>query len=206
MINPEEMLVFELEGGEDWTELNLISFVDDPAIKRPFLAFDSFGGRNPFNFSADPERRIVTGPVLIPELLIPRKIQTKGGTAFINVVFRSEQVPGIYERFMESQAFVNTNLMHAKEPHDPAGCYLLEAFLSDKERGIQAPLGFQDLPDRTIFASYKIKSPSLWEKIQRREIQGYSLEGRFKMKLSEDLEEEAILRQAEALREILKKS
>ncbi len=199
-----DILLFELEAGESWTDLSLVSFVDDPAIKRQFLKFS--GDTHPFRFSADKDRMIVTGPVLIPDLIIPRRIQTEKGPALIKVVFRSEQVETIYTKAMEAGALGKTNLMHAKEEHDPESCFLLEAFLSDQQRGIRAPQGFEDLPDRTIFASYKIKSPALWARISSGDIQGFSLEGQFRMKISEEQAEESILRKAEELLELLKKS
>lgn len=196
--------LFELEGGEDWTDLSLVSFVDLPAIKREFFTFDSFQGREPFRFSSDRARQIVTGPVLIPELIIPRRIKTEQGEALINVVFRSDQIPVIYERFMQKQGYMNTNLMHGKEPHDPEDCYMLELWMSDQERGVLAPRGFEDLPDKTIYASYKITSPGLWKRIEAGEIRGFSLEGRFKMKVAESTDPEAILQAAEKLQEVLK--
>jgi hypothetical protein len=196
-----EMPIFELQMGEDWTEVSLISFVDDPAIKRNFFKFRATA--DPFKFSAQEDKRIVTGPVLIPDVIIPRNIK---GVIF-NVVFRAEQIKKIYEKVMASGSYQNANFMHSAEL-DENDCHIYECFMSDKSRGIMAPAGFEDLPDLTWYMSHKITSDELWEMIKSGKISGYSIEGHFKMipVNEDDLDAERIMKDLQDLADLIKNS
>ena len=185
--------VFELQMGEDWTEVDMISFVDDPAIKTPFLKFKN---ENPFQFAAIEDRRIVTGPVLIPDLIIPRRVED----VMFNVVFRAEQIKKVYDKFMQSKSYSNANFMHKTELSSTDDCHLYECFLSDNARGVNAPEKFSDLPDHTWFMSYKITDDSLWQMIKDGKITGYSIEGRFKMiPTNGDAEGERVLQELDEI-------
>jgi hypothetical protein len=195
----DKSVIFELEMGEDWTEVNMVSFVENPAIRAPFLKFSE--QENPFRFQAIEDRQIVTGPVLIPDLVIPRKIEQ----VLFNVVFRADQIDAIYEKFMATSSFRNTNFMHQLDQSTTDKCHLYETFISDKERGIQPPVGFEDHPDKTWYMSYRITDKELWTKIKAGEINGYSIEGNFKMVApKEDQDSAAVLQVLDELAEILK--
>lgn len=176
-----EPLIFELEIGEAWTEVSVVSFVDRPAIERDFF---KFRGENPFRFSKSEALRIVTGPVLIPDLVIHRKIEN----TLFNVVFRADQVSLAYEKFVSSGSFNSTNILHSSDLPASDMSFMYETFLTDKARGIMAPKGFEDLPDKTWFMSYKITGDALWKEIELGNIRGFSIEGRFKMKPIGDLD------------------
>jgi hypothetical protein len=180
-------VVFELEMGEDWTEVNAVSFVDNPAIRTNFLKFRNQD--NPFKFSAQEDRQIVTGPVLIPDLVIPRKIEN----VLFNVVFRAEQIEAIFEKFMATESFKNTNFMHNSKHDTSDKAHLFEIFLVDKQRGIQPPVGFEDYPDKTWFMSHKITDSDLWALIKAGDVNGYSIEGNFKMVIPDDAPDEAAI-------------
>lgn len=200
MIN-STIQVFELQMGEDWTEVNMISFVDDPAIKTPFL---NFKNQDPFKFSTLEEKRIVTGPVLIPDIIIPRRIND---TVF-HVVFKADQIKKVYDKFMQSKSYANSNFMHSKALNEKDDCHVFECFLTDPDRGIHPPEAFKDMPPYTWFMSYKVTGDPLWKMIKEKKINGFSIEGHFRLvpQGGTDDEAAAILQQLEEVNELVKNS
>ena len=162
--------LFELEVDESQWETLALGFVTNPAIQVDFFKFSQAEFK--INFSQD-ERKIVTGPVLIPDLPIYRKIKNSEG---FHVVLREEQVVKSYNLFMQKQRFVNMNLMHDVSIPLDNQAFMLECFITDPKRGIMAPKGYEDLPANTWFMSHQITSPELWAKIKSGEINGYSIE------------------------------
>jgi len=69
--------------------------------------------------------------------------------------------------------------------HDPNqfidGVYMIESFIIDSKRGINAPDGLQ-LPDGSWFGSYKVDNEEVWNNfIKTGEFKGFSVEGDFRM-------------------------
>lgn len=149
--------------------VDFISFVDNPAIQRNFVAFSEHK-KVYFN----EELRIITTPVLIPEQKIYRN---DNGKEFFLVALK-EDVEKIYSKFVKDGNFNKLNIMHTKGTElKDTDAHLIEVFLSDKRRGIQAPTSFSDLPDMTWYVSYKITSDALWNDIKEGKFRGVSLEG-----------------------------
>lgn len=163
------MKTFRITIQDEDDAVDFVSFVDRPAIQRNLVAFKD---HKKIHFNE--EQRIVTTPVLIPDLPIYRN---QGGMEFYLVAL-PEDVKAIYHKFTKDGNFNKLNLMHTEGTElETKDAFLLEVFLSDKSRGISAPKAFDDLPDMTWFASYKIESDELWNKIKAGEINGVSIEG-----------------------------
>jgi hypothetical protein len=195
-------VIFEMHMGEDWTEMTTVSFVDVPAIQRNFLAFKQ-EHEIQLALKTDDDKRIVTGPLLIPDMVVNRKVED----TMFQIVFRQAEVVKVYEKFMAAGAYTNTNIMHKKDLPGDDECHLYEIFMTDPDRGIKAPDGFEDLPPYTIFMSHKIIGDGLWKLIKDGDIKGYSLEGRFKMvPESKDQESLKILQELDKLNSLVKNS
>lgn len=138
-----------------------------PAIERNFQAFKSH------KFTADEEKRIVTGPLMIPDQLIYRRDNSFGE---YYVTYDAEMVKKIAEKFMRNQNSNNVNKEH-KTPVD--GVFMFETFLKDSSRGISAPKGFEDLPEGTWFGSYKVYNDEVWNQVKDGTFKGFSVEGEF---------------------------
>jgi len=193
-----EKALFELQIGEDWDQVSVVSLVDNPAIQELFLKFKE---SDPFKFKTEDDRQIITGPVLIPDLIVTRKIKE----SYFDVVFRAPQVVKIYEKFMASGSYKNTNFMHSTPLNSVDDCHLFECFLTDPSRGISAPSSFEKLPPFTWFMSYKITDPSLWKLIKENKIRGFSIEGTFSLNpVKETDQTDVILKELEAVAELLK--
>lgn len=157
VINPED---------ED-TGVDFVALVNMPAIERNFQAFKSH------QFTADEEKRIVTGPLMIPDQLIYRRDNSFGE---YYVTYDAEMVKKIAEKFMRNQNSNNVNKEH-KTPVD--GVFMFETFLKDSSRGISAPKGFEDLPEGTWFGSYKVYNDEVWNQVKDGTFKGFSVEGEF---------------------------
>lgn len=157
VINPED----------EETGVEFVALVNTPAIERNFHAFKSQ------KFTADEEKRIVTGPLMIPDQLIYRRDNSFGE---YYVTYDAEMVKKIAEKFMRDQNSNNVNKEH-KDPVD--GVFMFETFLKDSSRGISAPKGFEDCPDGTWFGSYKVYNNDIWSQVKDGTFKGFSVEGEF---------------------------
>lgn len=153
--------------------VNFVALVDEPAIQTDFFYFN----KN-FKFAADAERRIITGPLMIADLPIYRRHAYMGE---FYVVFDKTQIERIAMKFMKNGFGDNVNQMHdASRKVD--GVYLFESFITDKQRGIQAPTQFGNVPEGSWFGSYKVDNEDVWNNfIKTGEFKGFSVEGAFDM-------------------------
>lgn len=159
----------------DETGVNFIAHTSDPAIEKNFMAFQN-RDRTDYKFkSTDQDRRIITGPLMIPNLPIYRRDES--GEYY--VMFSKQSVEKIALKFMKNGFIHNVNLEH--DPNRlPDGVYGFEFFIADKTRGIPCPAGWPDLPDGTWFGSYKVENEEFWNDfIKTGTFKGFSVEGIF---------------------------
>jgi hypothetical protein len=158
-------------GEDDEAQLEAVAFVDSPAIEMNWQAFNS----NQYKFKAEVEKRIISGPLMVAELPIYRRDES--GEYY--GVFQKEDIYNLRNKFFKQG---KSNLVN--EMHDSSkmidGVYMIESFLIDKERGINAPKGYE-LTDGSWFGSYKIDNDEIWNDfIKSGEFKGFSVEGLFK--------------------------
>jgi hypothetical protein len=126
-------------------------------------------------FSSNKEKRIVSGPLMVSNLPIYRKDEQ--GEYY--GLFTAEDIYNIRNKF-----FKNNNTKSVNEMHDPnkmiEGVYMIESFIIDSKRGINAPDGLK-LTDGSWFGSYKVDNEDIWNDfIKTGEFKGFSVEGVFK--------------------------
>ena len=182
-----EMTIDELD---DETRVEKISFVDDPAIKREWLAFQKHG--QAFKIQSE-EKRIVSGALMVADLPIFRRSKT--GEEYY-VVFNAETIKKIVFKFMREGRLSMVNEMHEK---DVDGVFMFESILIDQERGIGTPSGHDTLPNGSWFGSFKVDNDAVWAKVKDGTFRGFSVEGIFDEAIERDIDSRII----SALREIL---
>lgn len=150
--------------------VSFVALVPKPAIEKNFMAFND----QQLKFTTDLERKIITGPAMVPDTPIYRS--DSGGE--YNVFFTKETIEQIALKFFKMDYQKNLNLFH-----DPKlsleGVTIFESFVTDATRGIQPMKGFEDLPDGTWFISCKVENDIIWNKIKAGEVKGFSVEGIF---------------------------
>lgn len=148
--------------------LNRIALVDEPAIEADFMAF----AKEHLMFSADEERRIITGPVMIPDKRMYRNWE--GG---VMVYFSAETIREAAYRWLLENKNHEFNLQHQDSI---ASISVIESWIvEDPEKDKSAYLGFTDIPKGTWFISCKIMDESVWQAIKSGEFNGFSVEGMF---------------------------
>lgn len=163
-------------GENDEAQLDAIAFVDEPAIEMNWQAFNTqvIDKNSFFKFNADTEKRIISGPLMVANLPIYRK--DKGGDYY--GVFKAEDIYNLRNKFFKQGKANLVNEMHNSDKMID-GVYMIESFIIDSNRGINAPKGYQ-LTDGSWFGSYKVDNDEIWNDfIKTGEFKGFSVEGIF---------------------------
>lgn len=175
----KQLPVFELTIDDQETGVNYIALVDKPAIERGWMAFNEHKPQ-PMAFAIQDEvERVVFGPAMIPNMQIYRN--DENGEYF--VTFTADTIKKIAYKFFES-GFQN----NANEMHDPnqrlQGVTFFQSVIKDSSKGIVGMDG--DYPDGTWFVGAKLMNEEAWAKAIAGQFTGFSVEGMFKYKRSDE--------------------
>lgn len=120
----------------------------------------------------DEEKRIVYGPVLIPD----EKIIRHNGDYKYFITFSADTIRAAQLNFSKKGLYNVVDEEHNFAPQP--GIFMIESFLIDRTAGI-APTEWPDLPDSTWMAKYKVENDDIWAKIKDGTFRGFSIAGRF---------------------------
>lgn len=153
-----------------------IAFVDNPAIQRNWMAFDS---HKEYKFqTADEEKRIVAGPLMVADMPIYRNYN---GKEFF-VKFSAQTIEQIVNKFMKEGRVNAFNFMHNEE-QKLEGVYVQQSFIINTEMGINTPSGFDELANGSWFGFIKVDNDSVWnDYVKTGKLKGFSVEGNFSEK------------------------
>jgi len=164
--------------------VNYVALVDSPAIELNWLKFNK-----QLKFKADPDRKIITGCLMVADLPIYRRSSSMGE---FYVVFTKDQIEMMAQKFMKQGFQSNVNLMH-EESQVVDGVTMFESFIVDSERGVKAPAGFEEISEGSWFGSYKVENDKVWTAIKEGEFLGFSVEGMFDLVPQEQMLEKEII-------------
>lgn len=156
--------------------VDAVALVDYPAIEMNWQAFSSQREQETnYNFKADTEKRIISGPLMVAELPIYRKDDE--GEYY--GVFTKMDIFNIVKKF-----FKNCNISQVNMMHDSSlmisDVYMIESFIIDSSRGIYAPKGY-NLTEGSWFGSFKVDNDEVWnDYVKTGKFKGFSVEGMFK--------------------------
>jgi len=172
-----ELTVNELEE----TGIDIISFVEAPAIETNFMYFSK---NKKQNFSSiDAEKRIVVGAAMLANEKIVRE-DADGNPYF--VYFSEETVRKCQELFFKKGNTKGTNVDH-EQTKVSSGVTVVESWIVENpEMDKSKHLGYDDIPKGSWFVSYKVDDDALWEKVKSGEVQGFSVEGVFTQTVVDD--------------------
>ena len=168
-----------LDENDDENTLDIVSFVESPAIQKDFMYFKDESKKMIFSI-ANEEKRIVTGPAIVPNQEIIR-LDGEGNPYF--VFFSEETVRKSQELFFKQGKTKSTNLEHSvgMDKVTVVESWIVEDPKNDKSN----VLGFSDIPKGTWMLSYKVDNDELWEKVKSGEVKGFSIEGIFSKNIIE---------------------
>ena len=178
----EQLPLYELSLEDlNFDAITAVSLVDFPAIEKDFIAF-SKDKRNEFEFAnADTEKRIVTGPALIPGKEIYRYDMFRGE---YNVIFNAESVEKIQQEYLLRSKHQDVTVQHEVNANHISA---IESWIIvDPENDKANALGFTDLPKGTWMLSMKINNDEVWDMIKSGEIKGFSIEAYLSKQLIEN--------------------
>ena len=184
----EKELLVELTVNEmDETGLDIISFVENPAIESNFMYFSKEKKRN---FSAiDSEARIVVGAAMLANDKIVR--QDEAGTPYF-VYFSEATVRKCQELFFKKGNTKGTNVDHDQVKTNNGVTVIESWIVENPEMDKSKHLGYKDIPKGSWFVAYKVDDDELWDKIKKGEVQGFSVEGVFNQEVVSDSEKKKI--------------
>jgi hypothetical protein len=173
--------IVELKINEnDDTGVNIISFVESPAIELDFMYFKE---QKTHKFKTlDEDKRIVIGAAMLPNEKIIR-YDADNNPYF--VYFSEETIKKCSELFFQRSKQNGTNVDH-KDVVD-SGVTVVESWIVDNPDNDKSKhLGFENIPKGAWFVSYKVDNNDLWDKVKNGEVLGFSVEGMFTQTIEQD--------------------
>jgi len=157
-----------------------ISLVRKPAILTDFIYMNEEVSDVYSQVSlSDDEKRIITGPALIPDQEIIRKDED-GEPYYIK--YSAEQIEKIVQKFFKAKDQYSVNKDHKSDVND---VYIYESWITG-ENDKSKDLGF-DVPKGTWILSMKVENEEIWSGIKSGKYKGFSIEGLFKFKRTSKL-------------------
>lgn len=131
--------------------------------------------RRNFSFSTDDDKRIVAGPLMIPNQFIMRRDENNEP---YYVYFSRNTIKRIQERFNAQKRHNITDLDHDGEIIEDN--ILLEQWIVESKQYDKARFyGFDNLPLGTWFGVYKVNNDKTWKRIKNGKLKGFSIAGDF---------------------------
>ena len=146
-----------------------ISVVEMPAIEANFIALSQ---KQDVRLSVDMGRRMLYGPVLIPDMEILRVDQQ--GEEYL-IEFPKETIVMAAQEFMKSGHQSDHTIEHASKIK---GMTVVESWIKEGEADKSVHLGM-NYPDGTWFVGVKVDNDDILEKVKIGEVRGFSIEGEF---------------------------
>ena len=165
-------MVYELViDDEKVDEVFAISLVEEPAIESNFVFFD----KEEVKFSAvDNEKRLVMGPLLIPNKHI---LRIDGEGRPYTVFFRPETIKRLSEKYLEKKYTDKATLEHKKPIDDVV---LVESWIVESAERDKSKLYGINVPAGTWMGTMKINNEKVWEDyVKTGAVKGFSIEGVF---------------------------
>lgn len=153
------------------TGMFVVSLVENPAIEKSFMAFSE---QKQIKLSVvSEEKQMVFGPVAVAGMPIYRR-DSDGYEYYI--MYDAQTIHKMTEKYFAHGFQNNVDVEHNFELQE--GVILTQAFFKNVEQGVN-PVGYEDLPDDTLFFQFHITDSELWEKVKAGEVTGFSLAGTF---------------------------
>jgi hypothetical protein len=134
-------------------------------------------------FFASEDQRIVIGPAMVPDMVIPR-VDEKTKERYA-VKFSAETIAKIAEKFMRELRNGSTNVEH--NGANGANSYVKETWIVETEDDKANTKYGLDVPVGTWMVAMRVQDAEVWKQIKAGQLNGFSIEGNFMAK--EDYEQ-----------------
>lgn len=165
-----ELIIDEFD--EDGVEA--ISIVESPAIEENFIALK---GQDFKLKQIDDEKRILAGPILIPN----KPIYRNNGEEDYYIYFSRDTVRKASQMYLQAGNQSNATLEHAMKI---GGLTLVESWLVEDKDNDKSNMYGMDVPLGTWFGAMKVENEDVWQDfVKTGKVQGFSIEGYFADKM-----------------------
>jgi hypothetical protein len=156
---------------ENIDEVFAISLVEEPAIESNFVFFD----KEKVQFAAlNDEKRLVMGPILIPDKQI---LRIDGEGKPYHVFFKPETIKKLSEMYLKKKYTDKSTLEHDKKIN---GVTLVESWIKESVTKDKSALYNLNVPVGTWMGTFKIDNDEIWnDYVKTGEVKGFSIEGLF---------------------------
>jgi len=184
-----ELTLEELEQGIDATAL-----VENPAIQRNWMAFKE---HKSYEFKTHSEdKRVLAGALMVADFPMYRNMN---GKEFF-VKFSSETIEQLADRMVLNNKLTAFNFEHDSKK-ELADMHIQQFFIINTELGVNTPIGFEELPNGSLFAFVKVNNEQVWnDYVKTGIVKGFSIEGNFATK--EEFSEQQIINELEQINKI----
>ena len=163
-------------GDENVDEVFAISLVEDPAIEMNWVYFG-----NEVKFaSVDNEKRMLMGPILVPDKKIFR-IDGEGKP--YQVFFKPDTIKRLSQMYLEKKYTDSATLEHSE---NIKGVNLVESWITESRTKDKSAMYGLSVPVGTWMGTFKIDNEKIWQEfIKTGAVKGFSIEGIFSHDLVE---------------------
>jgi hypothetical protein len=181
-----ELTLEDLEQGVDATAL-----VENPAIQRNWMAFKE---HKSYEFKTHNEdKRILAGALMVADFPMYRNMN---GKEFF-VKFSSETIEQLADRMVLNNKLTAFNFEHDSKK-ELADMHIQQFFIINTELGVNTPIGFEELPNGSLFAFVKVNNQQVWnDYVKTGIVKGFSIEGNFATK--EEFSEQTFLKEFQTI-------
>jgi hypothetical protein len=181
-----ELTLEDLEQGIDATAL-----VENPAIQRNWMAFKE---HKSYEFKTHNEdKRILAGALMVADFPMYRNMN---GKEFF-VKFSSETIEQLADRMVLNNKLTAFNFEHDSNK-ELADMHIQQFFIINTELGVNTPIGFEELPNGSLFAFVKVNNEQVWnDYVKTGIVKGFSIEGNFATK--EEFSEQTFLKEFQTI-------
>lgn len=159
--------IYDVEFSDEISVFNNIALVTEPAIKETFIQLSKQEDTQ-IQLKIDEEKKMVSGPALIPDQPIYRN---QGGRQFY-IKYSKDTIAKMALNFFKAHRNTEGNVEHVVPVN---GITYFESYLLNKERGL-APKEFENLPDGTWILTAKVENDDVWDLVKSGELTGFSID------------------------------
>ena len=154
---------------EDLEGMSCISIVDCPAMEKEMMVFEK--QKKPIMFYVQDELQHKITSVVIRCNYPIYRIDEFGKEYYIR--FNREVIDQLAEKYSKDGLLNRVSVQHNGELL--SDIVMTEMYIKNTEKGIN-PVGFEDIEDYSLFATFKINNEDVWNRIVNGEFGGLSME------------------------------
>ena len=168
---------------EDLDGISCISIVDEPAMEKEMMVFEK--QKKPIMFSVQDELQHKITSVVIRCNYPIYRIDELGKEYYIR--FGREVIDQLAEKYSKDGLLNCVSVQHNGELL--SDIVMTEMYIKNTEKGIN-PIGFEDIEDYSLFATFKINNEDVWNRIVQGEFGGLSMEVMLDLQPTDEFVEE----------------